>query len=52
MIAFQMVQHFSLAALGWFSAILILAATLLLLPEIRRSRARRRGEVLTEEVSD
>ena len=52
MIAFQLVQHYSLAALGWFSAILILAATLLLLPEIRRSRSRRRGEILTEEITD
>ena len=52
MMAFQLVQHYSLAALGGFSAVLIVAATLLLLPEIRRSRVNRKGEILTEEVVD
>lgn len=52
MMAFQLVQHYSLSALGWFSAVLIVAATLLLLPEIWRSKLRRRGEILTEEVTD
>jgi hypothetical protein len=51
-VAFQMVQHFSLSALGWFSAGLIIVATLLLLPEIGRDKAKRKGEVLTEEVID
>ena len=51
-VAFQMVQHFALSSLGWFSAILIVIATLLLLPEVGRDKARRKGEVLTEEVQD
>ena len=51
-VAFQMVQHFALSSLGWFSAILIVIATLLLLPEVTRDKARRKGEVLTEEVTD
>jgi MFS family permease len=52
MIAFQLVQHYSLAALGGFSALLIVAATLLLLPEIGRARSGNKGEILTEEVVD
>lgn len=51
-VAFQMVQHFALSSLGWFSAILIVIATMLLLPEVGRDKARRKGEVLTEEVTD
>jgi len=51
-VAFQLVQHFALSSLGWFSAILIVISTLLLLPEVGRDKARRKGEVLTEEVTD
>lgn len=50
-IAFQLVQRFSLPILGGFSAALILVATLLLLPEIGRWKGRP-GEVVTEEVTD
>jgi len=50
-IAFQLVQRFSLPILGGFSAALILVATLLLLPEIGRWKGRH-GEVVTEEVTD
>ena len=39
-IAFQCIQRFSLPALGYFSAGLILVATLMLLPEIRRWKGR------------
>lgn len=51
-VAFHAVQHFSLTAMGWFSAGLIVIATLLLLPEIRSRRARREGQPLVEEVSE
>lgn len=51
-VAFQLVQRFSLSVLGGFSAALIVAATLLLLPEIGRWKGRRPGEVVTEEVTD
>jgi hypothetical protein len=36
----------------WFSAALIVVATLLLIPEIRRTVKLRRGQLLTEEVTD
>ncbi len=51
-VAFQLVQRFSLSVLGGFSAALIVASTLLLLPEIGRWKGRRQGEVVTEEVTD
>jgi MFS family permease len=52
LIGFQLLQHFAPAALGWFSATLIVVATLLLIPEIRRTVKLRRGQLLTEEVTD
>jgi MFS family permease len=52
LIGFQLLQHFAPAALGWFSAALIVVATLLLIPEIRRTVKLRRGQLLTEEVTD
>ncbi len=51
-VAFQLVQRYPLASLGWASAGMIVVSTLLLLPEIGRSRAKRKGEVVTEEVVD
>jgi MFS family permease len=51
-IAFQVVQHYSVAAMGWASGAMILAATIILIPEIRAWKARGRGEILTEEISD
>ena len=50
--AFQMVQHYSPPTLGWFSAGLIVTATLLLLPEVSRWKGTREQEVATEEVVD
>ncbi|HAB19689.1 MAG TPA: MFS transporter, partial [Verrucomicrobiales bacterium] len=52
LVAFQLVQRFSLSTLGLLSAALIVVATVLLLPEIGRWKSRRRGEVVTEEVAD
>jgi MFS family permease len=52
LVGFQLLQHFAPPALGWFSAGLIVAATLWLLPEMRRTAGLRRGQLLTEEVSD
>jgi hypothetical protein len=51
-VAFQLVQCYPLASLGWASAGMIIVSTLLLLPEIGRNRAKRKGEVVTEEVVD
>ena len=52
LVAFQLIQRFPLSALGYFSAALILISTLLLLPEIRRWKGRRRTAPLTEEITD
>ncbi len=52
MTAFQMVQHYPPPTLGWFSALLIIAATLLLIPEISRYKAGKEESVATEEVVD
>jgi MFS family permease len=51
-IAFQVVQVMALPTLGWISAGLIGAASVLLLPEARFDRQVRRGRALTEEVSE
>jgi hypothetical protein len=51
-VAFHALQYFSLEAMGWFSAALIVIATLMLLPEIKTLRARRSGQPLVEEVSE
>ena len=51
-VAFYALQHFSLEAMGWFSAGLMVLATVLLLPEIKSLRARREGQPLVEEVSE
>lgn len=51
-LAFQLIQQFSLTALGTFSAALIVISTLMLIPEIGRWKGRRHAEVVTEEVTD
>jgi len=51
-LAFQLIQQFSLTALGAFSAALIVISTLMLIPEIGRWKGRRHAEVVTEEVTD
>jgi hypothetical protein len=51
-LAFQLAGVLSLAAIGWLSAGLILAGSLVLLPEVRLGRAARPGSAVVEEVSD
>jgi MFS family permease len=50
--AFFMVSRVGLGAMAGFSAALIVAATLLLVPEIKFGKRARRGSVLVEEISD
>jgi hypothetical protein len=50
--AFQLAQTFSLTTLGWVSALLILAASALLLPEIKFGGRGRGAGALVEEVSE
>jgi MFS family permease len=49
---FERLHLNALHVLGWISAILIFGAILLLLPEVRFSRASRHGTALIEEVSE
>jgi MFS family permease len=52
LVAFQLARGYSLAALGWVSAAMILVASLLLLPEIKFGRRAKHAEALIEEVSE
>ncbi|MBL9174604.1 MAG: MFS transporter [Verrucomicrobiales bacterium] len=52
LVAFQLIQRFPLQGLGIFSAVLIVAATLMLIPEMGRWKGRRSADPLTEEVTD
>ena len=52
LIAFQLIQRFPLSGLGIFSAVLILMATLMLIPELGRWKGRRSSNPITEEVTD
>lgn len=52
LVAFQLVSGMSLQTLGWISSGLILAATLLLLPEVKLGRSAPRTAALVEEVSE
>ena len=52
LVAFHMANHFSLAAIGWFSAVLIGLSCLVLLPEIRFGKGAKKTSPLTEEVTD
>lgn len=52
LVAFHLVKEFSIAMLGWVSAGLIVAASLLLLPEIKYGRNVRPSAALVEEVSE
>jgi MFS family permease len=51
-VAFFSVQRFSLGVMAGVSAALIVAASLLLLPEIKFGRRARRGVALVEEISE
>jgi hypothetical protein len=52
LVAFHVASGISLAALGWFSAALIVLATLLLIPEIKMGRRQQPATAMTEEVSE
>ena len=51
-VGFVLIQHYSVGLLAVFSAVLIVAATLLLLPEIKFGRRARPGGAVIEEVSE
>lgn len=52
LVAFQLVAHFSMITMGLISASLIVAATLLLLPEVKFGRSARPAPALVDDVSD
>ncbi len=52
LVAFHMANHFELATIGWFSAVLIGLSCLVLLPEIRFGWKAKKSAPLTEEVQD
>ena len=52
MVAFQLVAHWSVTAISWLGAGMIVAATLLLIPEIKFGKSARPAAALTEEVSE
>ena len=51
-VAFQLVAYWPVSAISWLGAGMIVAATLLLIPEIKFGRNARSGAALTEEVSE
>ena len=51
-VGFALMQRYSPGALAGLSAVLILAATLLLVPEIKFGKRGRKGVALVEEISD
>jgi MFS family permease len=52
LVAFHLVAVLSMSTLGWISGALIVAASLLLLPEIPHGRGRTRTAALTEDVAE
>lgn len=52
LVAFYLVADLPLPTLGWISVGLILAGSLVLVPEIKFGRKARKGDVLVEEVAD
>jgi hypothetical protein len=52
LVGFTMMTRYSVGTLAGLSAALIVAATLLLLPEIKFGRRARKGVALVEEISD
>ncbi len=51
-VAFQLAAHFSMAAISWLGAGLIVVATAILIPEIKAGKRGRKAAALTEEVSE
>ena len=52
LVAFQLVQHWSFSAISWLGAGMIVAATLLLIPEIKFGKGAPKVSTLVEEVSE
>ncbi|MBI4659230.1 MAG: MFS transporter [Verrucomicrobia bacterium] len=52
LVAFHLVRQISVESLGWISAGLIVASSLMLIPEIRLGPSGRPAKALVEEVSD
>jgi MFS family permease len=52
LVAFQLVAHWSVAAISWLGAGMIVAATLILMREIKSGRNARFAVTLTEDVSE
>lgn len=52
LVGFYLVKHLSMPALGVFSALLIIAGTAFLFPEIKFGKRARAGAALTEEVAE
>jgi len=52
LVAFQLIAHWSVMSISWLGAGMILTSTLILVPEIKSSRASQTAVVLTEEVCD
>jgi len=52
LVAFQLVACWSPQAISWLGAGMILAATLILVPEIKAGKRGRPAAALTEEVSE
>jgi MFS family permease len=51
-VAFQLLAHWSVAQISWLSVGLIVAATTLLIPELKFGKRARRAGALVEEVSE
>jgi hypothetical protein len=51
-VAFQLVAHWSPQTISWLGAGLIVAATLILVPEIKFGGRARKAAALVEEVSE
>ncbi len=52
LVAFQWVVFFEITTLGWISAAMIVAASLMLIPEIKFGKGARKGSALVEEISE
>lgn len=52
LVAFQLVQHWSFSAISWLGAGMIVAATLLLIPEIKFGKGAPKVSTMVEEVSE
>ena len=51
-VAFHLVTHWTVAQISWLSVGLILAATAMLVPELKSGKRGRQADALVEEVSE